>query len=108
MADHRSYHNMCLWSIVFGYRTLQHSEVRDLVAECLREAHYPGVELEPQLQPLSGESFKLKSANEEDDARSDVKCVGFWRQAFFDITLCPKLPLQEPQATLPRSRTIEE
>ena len=35
---------------------------------------------------LSGESFKLKSAKNE--ARSDVKCIGFWtrmRQAYFDI-----------------------
>jgi len=71
-----------------GYRTLQHNEVRDLVAECLREARYHAVEPEPMLQPLSGESFKLKSANKDDDARSDVKCVGFWRglrQAYFDI-----------------------
>src|SRR6185312_1537565 len=59
-----------------------------VVAECLKEAHYAGVETEPQLQPLSGESFKLKSANKDDEARSDVKCIGFWtrmRQAYFDI-----------------------
>jgi len=71
-----------------GYRSLQHNEVRDLVAECLKEARYKAVETEPMLQPLSGESFKLKSANKEEDARSDVKCVGFWRgmrQAYFDI-----------------------
>ena len=71
-----------------GYRTLQHNEVRDLVAECLRETRFSAVEAEPQLQPLSGESFILKSANKEEEARSDVKCVGFWkklRQAYFDI-----------------------
>ena len=70
-----------------GYRSLQHNEVRDLVAECLKEARYKAVETEPMLQPLSGESFKLKSANKEEDARSDVKCVGFWRgmrQAYFE------------------------
>jgi hypothetical protein len=62
--------------------------VRDLVAECLRETRFRAVETEPQLQPLSGESFRLKSANKEEEARSDVKCVGFWRgmrQAYFDI-----------------------
>ena len=67
-----------------------HNEVRDLVAECLHEAKFQGVEIEPQLQPLSGESFKLKSTNLEDEARSDVKCVGFWRrlrQAFFDCKI---------------------
>ena len=71
-----------------GYRGFQHNEVRDLVAECLRETRFRAVETEPQLQPLSGESFRLKSANKEEEARSDVKCVGFWRgmrQAYFDI-----------------------
>jgi len=77
--------------LIGGYRTLQHNEVRDLVADCLKEARFPGVETEPLLQTLSKpekEAFKLKSANTEDDARSDVKCVGFWsrlRQAYFDI-----------------------
>ena len=74
--------------LIGGYRTLQHNEVRDLVADCLKEARFAGVETEPTLQMIAGESFKLKSANKEDDARSDVKCVGFWsrmRQAYFDI-----------------------
>ena len=61
------------------FRTIQHNEVRDLVAEILRETKFSGVETEPLLQPLSGESFKLKSANKDQDAR-DVKCVGFWRK----------------------------
>jgi hypothetical protein len=62
---------------VGGFRTLQHNEVRDLVAECMREAQFKGVEVEPPLQPLSGESFKLKSANKEDEARSDVRVLDF-------------------------------
>jgi hypothetical protein len=48
------------------------------------------VEVEPKLQPLSGEQFDLKSANKDDDARSDIKCTGFWRplrQAFFDVKI---------------------
>jgi len=74
--------------LIGGFRTLQHNEVRDLVADCLKEAHFSGVETEPELQELQGESFKLKSANKDDEARSDVKCIGFWtrmRQAYFDI-----------------------
>src|ERR1700760_2593078 len=58
-----------------GYRSLQHNEVRDLFAECLREAKFHAVETEPTLQPLSGEAFKFKSSNK--DARSDVKCWDF-------------------------------
>ena len=54
----------------------------------MREAGHTLVEVEPQLQELSGEVFEYKSANVEADARSDVKCCGFWtakRQAFFDV-----------------------
>jgi hypothetical protein len=71
-----------------GYRTIQHNEVRDVLAQAMREAGHTAVEVEPQLQPLSGEEFKYNSANKEPDARSDVKVCGFWRkmqQAFFDV-----------------------
>jgi hypothetical protein len=74
--------------MIGGYRVIQHNEVRDLFAKVLREAGMSAVEVEPPLQPLSGEGFEYKSANKDDDARSDVKCVGFWskmRQAYFDI-----------------------
>ena len=71
-----------------GLRTIQHNEVRDVMAQCMREAGHSLVEVEPQLQELSGEVFDYKSANKEADARSDIKCCGFWsnkRQAFFDV-----------------------
>ena len=71
-----------------GYRTIQHNEVRDVLANVIREAGFKAVETEPQLQPLSGEFFEYKSANKDEDARSDIKCNGFWRpmrMAFFDI-----------------------
>ena len=54
----------------------------------MKEAGMRAVEVEPTLQPLSGESFERKSANRFADARSDVKCTGFWRPmrtAYFDI-----------------------
>ena len=65
-----------------------HNEVRDTIAQCMREAGHSAVEVEPQLQPLSGESFDYKSVGKESEARSDIKCCGFWsnmRQAFFDV-----------------------
>jgi len=71
-----------------GYRTIQHNEVRDVLAQAMREAGHSAVEVEPALQPLSGEVFEFKSANKEPDARSDIKVSGFWRnmqQAFFDV-----------------------
>ena len=67
---------------------IQHNEVRDVLAECMREAGHSLVEVEPQLYELSGEVFEYKSANKEADARSDIKCCVFWsnkRQAYFDV-----------------------
>src|SRR5438132_5735261 len=50
------------------------------------------VEVEPRLQELSGEVFDYESANVESEARSDIKCCGFWstmRQAYFDVKVSP-------------------
>jgi hypothetical protein len=71
-----------------GLRTIQHNEVRDVLAQCMREAGHTLVEVEPKLQELSGEEFEFKSANKDAEARSDIKCCGFWsnqRQAYFDV-----------------------
>jgi hypothetical protein len=70
-----------------GFRTIQHNEVRDVFAQVMRDCGHV-VETEPALQKLSGEGFEFKSANKEDDARSDIKVTGFWRemrQAYFDV-----------------------
>ena len=70
-----------------GFRTIQHNEVRDIFAQAMRDAGHT-VESEPPLQKLSGEGFEFKSANKENDARSDIKVTGFWRamrQAYFDV-----------------------
>ena len=70
-----------------GFRTIMHNEIRDVIAQVMRDAGHV-VETEPALQKLSGEGFEYKSANKEDDARSDIKATGFWRnmrQAYFDV-----------------------
>ena len=74
--------------MIGGYRTIQHNEVRDVMAKAMKDAGYTAVETEPLLQPLTGERFERKSAITNDDARSDIKCTGFWkrmRTAYFDI-----------------------
>jgi len=46
------------------------------------------VEVEPHLQPLSGEKMRYNSANVKPEARSDVRIRGFWtrqQNAFFDF-----------------------
>jgi hypothetical protein len=73
-----------------GYRTIQHNEVRDLFATMMKEAGLKAVEVEPLLQPLSGENFERKSANSEEEARSDIKCTNLWkkmRTAWFDVKI---------------------
>ena len=62
-----------------GLRTIQHNEVRDVIAQCMREAGHSLVEVEPQLQELSGEVFELKSANKEADAAVRLSATGFGR-----------------------------
>ena len=59
-----------------GLRIIQHNEVRDTIAQCMREAGCTAVEVEPQLQPLEGEEFEYKSANKEDEARSSAAVSG--------------------------------
>ena len=45
-------------------------------------------EIEPHLQPLTGETLHGRSANVQDDSRVDIRCTGFWNKyqdAFFDV-----------------------
>ncbi|XP_065893485.1 uncharacterized protein [Dysidea avara] len=70
-----------------GLPTIRHNELRDITAGLLTELCH-GVEVEPSLQPLSGESFRLRSANTENGARLDVVANGFWERgqnAYFDV-----------------------
>ena len=60
-----------------GFRTLLHNEVTHVFYAAMKEAGYKDVALEPALQPLTGESLKYKSANTDDDSRSDIKVLGF-------------------------------
>ena len=67
----------------------RHNEIRDLQAELLDIAYYD-VQVEPALQPITGEEL-AKWTNQPPDARLDVHCRVFWerqRAAFFDIKVC--------------------
>jgi len=91
-----------------GFRTIQHNEVRDMLAQCMREAGHTVVEVEPKLQKLNGENFKYKSSNKDENARSDIKCLGFWskmRQAFFDVKIVS--PLARSNCNMPISNLLE-
>ena len=70
-----------------GFPILRHNEVRDITEDLLSEICHD-VEVEPKLQPLTGERLSHRTANVEEKARLDVKARGFWDRmqcAFFDI-----------------------
>ena len=58
-----------------GFPTLRHNTLRDLTAILLKEV-CPVVSKEPPLQPLSGETLRLKTASSDDGARLDVAAEG--------------------------------
>ena len=60
-----------------GFPSIRHNEIRDLTAGLLTEVCHE-VEVEPHLQPVTGEKFILTSSNIEDGARLDISASGFW------------------------------
>ena len=82
---------------------MRHDGPKLLFAGLAKEA-FRDVEVEPKLQPLTGESFELKTTNIQDDARSDVRIRSFWRKvrnAFFDFKV------SYPFASTYRNQSIE-
>ncbi len=73
-----------------GFTISRHNEIRDLTAKIMSEVCHD-VEVEPKLQPLSGEQLRLASANRDQDARLDIKARGLWggafECAFFDVRI---------------------
>ncbi len=74
-----------------GIPTIRHNfsgdEIRDITATLLTEICH-NVATEPLLQPLTNESFALRSANTEPNARLDIRARSFWntgQDAFFDV-----------------------
>ena len=81
---------MCVYG---GFINQRHNDIRDLSVSLLKEV-CPNVCREPLLQPLTGESLRLRSASTEDNARLDVSAEGFWghrfQRVFFDVRVfCP-------------------
>ena len=60
-----------------GFPILRHNKIRDLTANLLTEVCHE-VSTEPDLQPLSTETFSLNSTNTQDGARLDIAVNGFW------------------------------
>ena len=72
-----------------GFPSIRHNEIRDLTANLMTEVCH-NVSIEPQLQPITDETFRsAMTANTADGARSDIAADGFWggrfEQTFFDV-----------------------
>ena len=69
-----------------GYIHRRHDRIRDMIADLL-DGVSANTQIEPMLQPLSGELIP-SGANTEDEARLDIATRGFWQEcemAFFDV-----------------------
>ena len=69
-----------------GFVHRRHDDLRDLLASLLKDVCHD-VEVDPQLQPLTGDVL-ISSASSSDDVRLDVSARGFWQRgqrAFFDV-----------------------
>ena len=77
-----------------GLVTLRHNELRDITAKLLDEV-CKDVQVEPMLDKLMGEEFKLLTANCQHEARLDISANGCWvkdQKTFVDIRVFdPKL-----------------
>ena len=60
---------------------LRHNEIHDLTATLLTEVCHD-VRVEPELQPLTGESITNTTANIQDGARLDISANGVWGGCF--------------------------
>ena len=54
---------------------IRHNDIRDLTAKLLSEVCHD-VQVEPHLQPLTGEVLHYRTAVLEDDARVDIRAAG--------------------------------
>ena len=74
-----------------GFPSICHNEIRDLTASLLTEVCHE-VEVEPHLQPVTGEQFILASSNTKDGARLDISANGFWdghcEKTYIDVKVC--------------------
>lgn len=74
-----------------GFPIIRHNEVRDILATLLTEVSH-GVEVEPSLQPLTGETMPTRGDSTDVLARADIAANGFfggrYERAFFDVRIC--------------------
>ena len=68
---------------------MRHNQIRDLEANLMSEV-CKDMQREPQLLPLSGETFEQRSTNTAAEARLDISARGIWNtvdKTFFDVRI---------------------
>ena len=66
---------------------MRHNNLRDMIAQMLKETKCHDVEVEPGLLPVNPENFK-RSTNTQPEARLDIAATGFhsrFERTFFDV-----------------------
>ena len=86
-----------------GLPSIRHNNIRDFTAKLLTEV-CPNVEIEPALQPLTGERLTSRTAISGDEVRLDVRGQGFWGDrgqcAFFDVRVFNPLAPSNSRSSL--------
>ena len=71
-----------------GFPSIRHNEIRDLTATLLTEVCNE-VYVEPELQPITGETLTGATFNVQDGACPDISAKGFWggqfKKTYFDV-----------------------
>ncbi len=94
-----------------GFPTIQHNELRDLTASMLSEVCH-NVSIKPQLQPLTGETLNLASANSTQEARLDITANGVWgsrfERSFFDVWVINLFSISNRHSSLSAAYRLHE
>ena len=92
-----------------AFPSIHHDHIQDVTAQLMTEVG-GNVEIEPTLQPLSGETFRNRTANTEDSAWQDIRAHGFWssqkESTFSDIRARRLTPTRLPTALEANQPTI--
>ena len=84
------------------YVIMRHNEIHDATATLLQEVT-SSTEVEPILQPITGDRMNCRSAKTDDNCHLDVKCRGFWsssQDAFFDVRVFNPLASSYQSSTI--------
>ena len=60
-----------------GFPTIRHNKLHDVTANLLSQV-CSNVQVEPQLQPMPGETLSHCTSNADEHARLDISTKGFW------------------------------